>query len=157
MAVRFVVAGISMLLLAGCTGQGSSTENMDTPGHTLAARSPQALLRIGTTSRGTALTDETGTALYLFAADRGRSSGCTGTCLAMWPPYLTRGAPRAASGARSDLLGTVQRPDGTTQVTYAGHPLYRYKKDYYTGDARGQRLYDFGGLWYLLGASGAPL
>ncbi|MFC4909771.1 hypothetical protein [Actinomadura gamaensis] len=152
-----LAAGALVTALAGCAGGGSSTQNMDTPGHTLPARSPQAWLLVGTTSRGTALTDETGSALYAFVPARGQSAECAGTCQTMWPPVLTSGAPRAGAGARSELLGTVRRPDGTTQVTYAGRPLYRFVKDFYVGQARGQRLYDFGGVWYLLDASGAPL
>lgn len=155
---RVVVAGVLVGgALAGCTSQGSSTEDMNTPGHTLPARSAQAWLTVGTTSRGPALTDETGAALYMFAAERGEPSACTGTCQTMWPPVLTRGAPRAGTGAHADLLGIVRRPDGTTQVTYAGHPLYRFVKDYYSGDARGLGLYDFGGTWYLLSGSGVRL
>ncbi|MEV4259547.1 hypothetical protein AB0J52_40845 [Spirillospora sp. NPDC049652] len=156
MNVRFVIAGVLAGALAGC-GQGSSTEDMDTPGHTLPARSARAWTAVGTTSRGPALMDDTGAALYTFVPESGRASGCPKACQARWPPYLTKGAPRAGAGARSDLLGTVRRPDGTEQVTYAGHRLYRFADDYYTGDARGAGLYDFGGTWHLLGGSGARL
>jgi len=51
-------------------------------------------------------------------------------------------------------LGTVTRPDGTKQVTYKGHPLYRFIKDKDNGDAYGQGAKAFGSDWYALAPSG---
>ena len=52
-------------------------------------------------------------------------------------------------------LGTVERPDGTTQVTYAGHPLYEFTGDNNPGDASGNGTSAFGGTWSALKGSGA--
>ena len=72
-------------------------------------------------------------------------SGCTGT----WPPLTTTTKPTAGPGVNADLLGTIKLAKGATQVTYAGHPLYRYALD-----SRGSTGYvgakEYGGSWYAL-------
>lgn len=93
--------------------------------------------------------------VYLFEADHGAKSGCTGTCASVWPPVT--GKPQAAGGALQGDLGTTRRPDGTVQVTYKGHPLYRYARDGDDHDAYGQGLKSFGAPWYALAPSGAKV
>jgi predicted lipoprotein with Yx(FWY)xxD motif len=44
------------------------------------------------------------------------------------------------------LVGTVERPDGSQQVTLAGWPLYRYANDAKPGDILGQGA---GGSWFV--------
>jgi predicted lipoprotein with Yx(FWY)xxD motif len=90
--------------------------------------------------------------VYMFERDRGKSSSCTGACASAWPPVL--GKPRSGGGAMASNLGTTTRPDGTTQVTYKGHPLYRFVKDKDDGDSYGQGLKAFGAGWYVLKPSG---
>ncbi|MEZ5123765.1 MAG: hypothetical protein R2736_19705 [Solirubrobacterales bacterium] len=88
-----------------------------------------------------------------FAKETNGRSDCYGACAEAWPPVLTDGEPRAGSGAGARLLGTTRRHDGTTQVTYAGRPLY-----YYVDDPPGQLLChnvsEFGGLWLAVRPSG---
>lgn len=48
-------------------------------------------------------------------------------------------------------LGTVKRPDGELQVTYAGFGLYRYSGDRKAGDVKGQ---GFQRIWYAISPSG---
>lgn len=55
---------------------------------------------------------------------------------------------------RPELIGTVQRPDGTTQVTYDGQPLYYYAHDSGPGEVKGQDVHDEWGEWYLVQPSG---
>lgn len=93
--------------------------------------------------------------MYLFEADKSPSSTCSGACVKVWPPVL--GKPRAAGGAISGDLGTTKRSDGTTQVTYKGHPVYGYFKDGDDGDSYGQGLKSFGAGWYVLKPSGSKL
>jgi predicted lipoprotein with Yx(FWY)xxD motif len=90
--------------------------------------------------------------VYLFEADKTGASACTGACAQVWPPVT--GSPKALSGAMSADLGTITRPDGTKQVTYKGHPLYRYVKDKDDGDTYGQGLKNFGAEWYALSPAG---
>src|SRR5713226_3915963 len=102
---------------------------------------------------GKVLFDSRGYSLYLFAADKGKSSTCYGGCAKAWPPFLTNGKPTAGRGVDARLLGTTRRRDGSLQVTYAGHPLY-----FYEGDAKGevkcQKVSNFGGLWLVVRPNG---
>jgi len=49
------------------------------------------------------------------------------------------------------------RTDGKVEVTYAGHPLYYFVSDKQPGDATGQGIDGFGGLWWVLTPSGAAM
>jgi len=106
---------------------------------------------------GQILVDGNGRTLYLFVADTGTTSTCTGDCAAGWPPLLTAGPPIAGTGANASLLGTTQRADGSTEVTYAGHPLYYVVSDKNPGDTTGQAVNNFGALWYVLGPDGKQI
>lgn len=102
---------------------------------------------------GEILYDGTGQAIYLFDLETSPQARCYGGCAIAWPPVLTDGPPQAAGAARSGLLGSTQRDDGTTQVTYAGHPLY-----YYVDDGKNEVLchdvVEFGGLWLVVTPAG---
>jgi predicted lipoprotein with Yx(FWY)xxD motif len=114
----------------------------------------QAIVDLGQTSLGNVLVDKSGRTLYLFVADTGTSSTCYGPCATYWPPLTTTGIPVVGVGANASLLGTSKRTDGTTMVTYNGHPLYYFSSDNQAGDVKGQGVNGFGGPWYVLGASG---
>ena len=114
-------------------------------------------LRAITGIPGKALVDSHGRTLYLFEADKNGSSACSGACAAAWPPDTVAGPPRAGSGVRQALLGTIRRSDGATQVTYHGHPLYYYSGDSGTGAANGQGSKAFGASWYVVSASGKKI
>jgi predicted lipoprotein with Yx(FWY)xxD motif len=106
---------------------------------------------------GRIIVNEQGRTLYLFEKDRRRHSACSGACAMYWPPLLTHGKPVAGNGARQALLGMIRRSDGTTQVTYAGHPLYRFRLDSKRGQTNGQGLNDFGGGWDALTPAGKKI
>ncbi len=77
--------------------------------------------------------------VYTLSADTTPgTSSCTGMCAKFWPPVLTTTAP-VATGL-TGLLGTIQRADGTFQVTYNGHPLYFFSQDLTSGDAHGASI-----------------
>jgi len=115
-------------------------------------------INIGSTKLGQVLVDSNGLTVYLFLADKGTASSCnSASCMQYWPPVLTTGAPQAGSGVSASLLGTTARADGTTQVTYAGHPLYRFINDKAAGEATGQGVNAFGAPWYVVSPSGAQV
>jgi len=117
-----------------------------------------AAINVGTTKVGQVLVDSTGQTVYLFLADKGTASTCnSASCVQYWPPVLTNGAPQAGAGVNASLLGTTVRADGTTQVTYGGHPLYRFISDKKPGDATGQGVNAFGAPWYVVSPSGAQI
>ena len=90
--------------------------------------------------------------VYLFEGDKAGVSNCTGACPSAWPPVI--GTPQAQGAAMSADLGTITRSDGRRQVTYKGHPLYRFIKDGDSGDAYGHGAKAFGADWYALAPSG---
>lgn len=98
---------------------------------------------------------EIGNTLYHFQKDQRNSgkSACYGACTKVWVPYTTKGKPQAERYARASLVGTIKRDDGTTQVTYAGWPLYTHPGE---GPALldGDGLNSFGARWYAVAVDG---
>jgi predicted lipoprotein with Yx(FWY)xxD motif len=103
---------------------------------------------------GTILTDARGRTLYLWVADKGGMSSCSGACAQAWPPLTTAGRAMAGNGAQASMLGTTRRADGTLQVTYAGHPLYYYAGDTAAGQTTGQASDQFGADWFVVAPNG---
>ncbi len=115
-------------------------------GVSLAATTPgTAVIKVAPSGLGRILVDAHGKTLYLWAHDKGARSTCNGDCAEYWPPLLTNGRPVALAGANARLVGTSRRSDGTTQVTYAGHPLYYFIQDRKAGQTKGEGLTGFGG------------
>jgi predicted lipoprotein with Yx(FWY)xxD motif len=113
---------------------------------------------VGQTKLGSIITDGQGQTVYLFEKDTGTASTCYGACAAAWPPATTTpGQTSVGVGANQGLLGTTMRTDGTTQLTYAGHPLYRFVGDHKAGDTMGQGLQAFGAGWDVLNPSGQKI
>jgi predicted lipoprotein with Yx(FWY)xxD motif len=144
------------LVLAGCGGGGSTSASKPATNSGAAPRAG-AKVALGKLNVGSALVDGQGRTLYLFEADKGRTSSCTGACASVWPPATTSGKPTAGPGVDAAKLGTTTRTDGALEVTYNGHPLYRYAPDTKPGDAKGQGLNQFGAPWYVLAASGSKI
>jgi predicted lipoprotein with Yx(FWY)xxD motif len=125
---------------------------------TAAAPRPAAgvTVKVATTKLGRILTDGNGRTLYLFEKDKGTASRCSGACAGIWPP-LAAATGAAGHGVVSSDLGSIKRADGTTEATYAGHPLYTYAGDSKPGDTHGQRLDRFGAEWYALAPYGKKI
>jgi predicted lipoprotein with Yx(FWY)xxD motif len=149
-----VLAGGGAALGSALAGPGAAGGPYGVPP---AATSAPAAPQIGSAALapGTALVDGTGRALYLFEADTGTTSTCTGACAQVWPPLLASGpAPVTTGAAEASLVGASPRADGTLQVTYDGHPLYYFAGDTAPGDVRGQGIHNFGGGWYVVAPGG---
>jgi predicted lipoprotein with Yx(FWY)xxD motif len=67
------------------------------------------------------------------------------------------GKPTAGSGVQASLLGTTKRSDGSTELTYDGHPLYLFEGDSQPGDTNGQGSDAFGAPWYVVSPSGSAI
>jgi predicted lipoprotein with Yx(FWY)xxD motif len=102
---------------------------------------------------GSILFDSEQQAIYLFDKETSDTSECYGACAKAWPPVLTEGDPRAGEGLDAKLLGTTKRDDGSTQVTYGGHPLYYYVDDP-PGEVLCHNVEEFGGLWLVVEPGG---
>jgi len=101
---------------------------------------------------GSHLADSQGRSLYVYQLDEGGVSACTDeVCTRNWPPYLVEGEVTAGEGVDAALVGTYERPDGTTQVTYNGWPLYYNARDEAQGHVRGQAL---GDVFFLMAPVG---
>ena len=146
---------------AAACGSDSNTSSASpassAPAAVPSAAGTSATVTTATGDLGTFLTAVDGRTLYLFEKDKTATSTCTGACAANWPPLVTTGAPQAAGQAQANMLGTSPRPDGTTQVTYAGHPLYLFVGDKGPGSTAGQGITAFGAEWYVLAPSGEKI
>jgi predicted lipoprotein with Yx(FWY)xxD motif len=110
------------------------------------------------TALGNVLVNAKGVTLYLFEKDKHGKSACSGACAKAWPPLLTKGHPTATGAVKSAKLGTTRRSDGTTQVTYNGHPLYTFIADHNkAGSTAGQGKDAFGAEWYVVGTNGKKI
>ncbi len=119
------------------------------------AESGAGVVSLGNAQKlGMILVDSNGMTLYDFHKDKGTTSSCYGPCAEGWPPMLTEGEPTVGNGAMASKLGTTERKDGTTQVTYAGHPLYTFVEDKKPGEANGNDVSAFGAQWYALKGNG---
>src|ERR687892_767796 len=90
------------------------------PTETKTEAAGRGTLTVRSSEYGRILFDGRGFVLYGFTADKNRRSVWFGACAAAWPPYLVKGKPRAGRGVKRSLLGTIRRPGGKRQVTYAG-------------------------------------
>jgi predicted lipoprotein with Yx(FWY)xxD motif len=108
--------------LAACGGGGGS-------GDATASSGTSAVSVQDVGGAGSVLVDSSGQALY--TSDVERASGkvmCTGACNSFWEPLTTQGNV-TSSGDVPGKVGEIKRPDGTTQVTYNGDPLYTFTQD----------------------------
>ena len=116
-----------------------------------------AKIQLRHTSRGKVLVDSSGFTLYRFTRDTARKNICVtiSECPGTWPALSTSGKPTAGPGVKASLLSTIKLPNGSKQVTYAGHPLYRYG----AANERGETFYigakQFGGTWYAVNVAGS--
>ncbi len=141
--------------LYGSGGGGSSTSSTTTPGASATTSGGDGVVAVADNAKlGKIIVNSRGFTLYDFHKDKGTKSSCYGGCAKVWPPLLTPGAPKATKGAEASKLGTTKRTDGTTQVTYAGHPLYTYVADKKPGDVTGNDFTSFGAQWYALTPAG---
>jgi predicted lipoprotein with Yx(FWY)xxD motif len=147
---------LAALAVAGCgSSGGSNADGSSTPPKT--ANGKSATVGVANENLGKILVDSQGRTLYLFQRDSGLTSTCTGACATVWPPLRAKGKTTVGSGASGSLLATTTRPDGATQITYNGHPLYLYSGDQKPGDTKGEGLTAFGGSWFALTPAGAQV
>jgi predicted lipoprotein with Yx(FWY)xxD motif len=161
MKIKQKLLPIVVIAAAGLAACGSSTSTAKddpaqpasaAPAATASAKGPK--LKIVGSDYGQILANGRGRALYLFTADTGKASNCSGDCATAWPPYIVKSKPVAGPGAKSGLIGTTRRSDGRLQATYAGHPVYFYEGDNEPGEVLCQAVSEFGGYWYVVRSSG---
>lgn len=161
------LALVALLALTGCgsssnssgsTSSGGAYGSEETTSKPASSNtSTGAAITVGTASSvGKVLVDSEGLTLYYFEKDKqgGSESACNGPCAEGWPPLTTEGKPQAGEGVQASKLGTIERKDGTMQVTYAGWPLYTFVEDKKPGEDNGTDSKAFGASWYPLHPNG---
>jgi predicted lipoprotein with Yx(FWY)xxD motif len=92
----------------------------------------------------TVLATTKGRTLYSLSAETKGRFICTGACVSTWHPLLVPAGVKPTGPVR---LGTIERPEGKTQVTFKGRPLYSFAGDSKAGDANGEGIKDVG-TWH---------
>jgi predicted lipoprotein with Yx(FWY)xxD motif len=105
------------------------------------------------------LVNAKGRTLYVLTPETSRHLLCTSSeCLKFWPPLTvpSRGTKLVRGAGVHGRLAIMKRANGMLQVTLNGLPLYRFAEDRASGEVNGQNFKGFGGIWHVLGVSGAP-
>jgi predicted lipoprotein with Yx(FWY)xxD motif len=159
--LNVVGAFMFLLLLAGCASTAPVTSSpTGTAGSSMQstqAPAAKSSVKVASLSVGNILVNNDEMTLYILTADPSGQSTCSGGCATAWPPVTITGEPVAGQGVDPSLLGTLTRPDGSQQLTYAGHALYTYSADRAPGDVNGQGIESYGGTWYVMGPDGQPI
>jgi predicted lipoprotein with Yx(FWY)xxD motif len=152
MAAVFLLAACQGPAGAGSTSASASQSTPASPSGSGSAGTTYQV-KVSSTPAGDALVGEDGKTLYVFTKDANGTIACTTGCTPTWPPFtLDSGeTTTAGTGVTAAWLSTVKRPDGATQVTYNGHPLYYYAGDSAAGQSNGQGKL---GLWFIATANG---
>jgi predicted lipoprotein with Yx(FWY)xxD motif len=165
---------VTALLLAGCGSDDSGAEAGDpapsepassatpteeapteptSPPPTKKKRATGTVIITSDSEFGEMLFDKSGQAIYLFDKETSPRPDCYDECAEAWPPVLTKGDPQAKGGVKAGLLGTTERSDGSTQVTYGGHPLYFYAHEG-KYEVLCHNISEYGGLWLVITPEG---
>jgi predicted lipoprotein with Yx(FWY)xxD motif len=140
------------LVLAACNNQNSTT--LSAPPTT----DVSLTLTLQKSPVGPILATGGGDTLYDFAPDTPTHSACLNDgCVFQWPPLIKSGPIGLGRGLDPAQVGTLRRPDGSTQISYGGHPLYTYNLDVTPGMVTGQAIDQDGGLWYVINADGKQI
>jgi len=146
--IFLLLAGL--ILFAGCSQP--QTTPATTPVPATPTPKPDTVQVVANPQYGQILVDANGMTLYYFLKDTpgAGTSACTGACIGLWPAFS---APtiQVTLPIQASAIGSITRPDGTTQTTYMGWPLYYYSGDKNPGDTNG---YDFNKLWYVISPNG---
>jgi predicted lipoprotein with Yx(FWY)xxD motif len=146
------------LVTACSSGGDSSVSSAPSRQHkakpaTTTTAAPTPTLQVASSSLGMILVDENGMTLYQLDTDTATMVTCTDQCARAWPPLTITATPIAGAGVNASLLSTVATPTGK-QITYAGHPLYRFSGDQAAGQTNG---FGTGGVWWVLAPDGSKI
>jgi predicted lipoprotein with Yx(FWY)xxD motif len=154
--LRTAAIAVATLLLSACGGGGNSSPSTPVLQATLPPATPvpvtPATLTTAQLNGALGFVTPAGRTVYIFDADLAApgTSTCNGACATNWPPV----APPAGV-ALSAHFATLTRTDGSTQLTYSGRPLYTFIADSASGQANGDGLNAFGGLWHVSRPAGS--
>ncbi len=76
------------------------------------------------------LTDAEGHTLYTAEVEKDGKIRCVDACADFWKPIVASDDDvDAANSSLGDEFGMVDRPDGESQLTYGGLPLYTFAEE----------------------------
>ena len=148
-AAAAAAAALAACGSSGTSASGSGAASGGTTAPSASASAAAAGLKTAKVGSVTVLTNAQGFTLYSFAPDTAAKSMCNGACATSWPPV----SPATMAAVKSPFA-TIKRSDGATQLTFHGHPLYTFVGDKAPGQASGNGVNAFGGLWHEAPASG---
>lgn len=128
----------------------TTTVGDDTSSSTMAETSDG--IHAAETDLGSILVDPDGMSLYVFTADADGESACYEQCAQTWPP-VAADTP-ISSDLDTAMFGSIERTDGTEQLTVNGMPVYLFASDSAPGDVNGQGVND---VWFVIDADGNML
>ena len=148
---------LAVTALAACGSSKATVTPSAQPSAPTSTSAPTAtpVVKASTNSKfGSVLVDGKGMTLYTLT-NGGKQVPCTGQCATFWPPLLLPADTMTAMGAPGVTgLGTATSAAGL-QVTENGAPLYRFSIDKARGDAKGEGISSFGGVWHVVVADKA--
>lgn len=130
LGVVLVPAAVVLAACSSSTPTSSATSSSSTTQSTPSSASLTATASNAT--YGTILVDKSGKTLYTLT-NGGQAVSCTGTCASVWPPLLL--------------------PSGQP-ATHNGLALYTFAGDQSAGQAKGEGISSFGGVWHVVKVSG---
>ncbi len=144
-----LAAGASVPVVADAQASGPASD----------ASTKVAKVQLRHTEVGKVLVDAAGFTLYRFTKDPRNKNTCVkiSGCASIWPALKTSGKPIAGPGVKASLLSTITLPNGSKQVTYAGHPLYLYAPSSEPAETSYVGFSAFGGVWDAVNAAGNPV
>jgi predicted lipoprotein with Yx(FWY)xxD motif len=149
MLVALLAVAAAAAVLAACSSSATSSTG-GSSGSSSPAAANASSLKTATIGGNTVLTNAKGFTLYSFAPDTSAKSNCNGSCAQNWPPVT---GPATAAGV-TGTFATLTRSDGSVQCVFDGHPLYTFVGDTASGQAKGNGLNAFGGVWHEATTSG---
>ena len=154
-----VLVALGLAALAGLTACGGSGGGSTTPaaaGGTTSTATGTTVSQKNVSGVGEILVDSKGDALYSAEQESGSAIMCTDSCTEIWIPLTVSANGTEPTGVPD--LALVRRPDGTSQVTYKGDPLYTFAQDTSPGEVNGNGVSDsFNGTdftWHVASEGG---
>ena len=127
-------------------------------GRAPAGRQDPSRLGVSSGAYGQFIVDANGRALYSFSGDVPGQTACLTNCASVWPPAIVDRIPTATHAAIDKAkLAMIPRGNGTSQLTYAGMPLYYSESDVKPDDTLGHYAMSFGGRFALVSPTGKAL
>jgi predicted lipoprotein with Yx(FWY)xxD motif len=118
-----VAISAAALVLAACGGNDSGNGSAPTAG------GGSGIVSIQSVDGTNVLADSEGRTLYNAEVEK-RQIRCVDACTSFWEPVNASAKQSKAASAELNLkLGVAKRPDGSSQLTFDGLPLYRFTEE----------------------------